>query len=90
MKLAQYDEAVRALKKAIEIDETNLKAADLLEQAEAGKKRVDFGANQIKSKLPPLDRRTAERNQKSEKIERTAEAETVHGTGDEFSITVVS
>ncbi len=54
MKLAQYDEAVRALKKAVEIDEMNLKAADLLEQAEAGKKRVDFGANQIKSKLPPL------------------------------------
>lgn len=53
IKLAQYDEAVRALKKAIEIDEANLKAADLLEQAEAGKKRVDFGANQIKSKLPP-------------------------------------
>lgn len=60
MKLAQYDEAVRALKKAIEIDETNLKAEDLLEQAEAGKKRVDFGANQIKSKLPPLIEETRE------------------------------
>lgn len=53
IKLAQYDEAVRALKKAVEIDDTNLRAAEMLEQAEAGKKRVDFGANMIKSKLPP-------------------------------------
>jgi len=55
MKLAQYDEAIRALKKAVEIDEANLRAAEMLEQAEAGKKRVDFGANQIKSKLPPQE-----------------------------------
>ncbi len=51
IKLAQYDEAVRALKKAIEIDENNLIAEDLLEQAQAGKKRVDFGANLIKQKI---------------------------------------
>ena len=49
--LAQYDEAVRALKKALEIDENNLIAEDLLEQAQAGKKRVDFGANMIKQKV---------------------------------------
>lgn len=55
MKLAQYDEAIRALKKAVEIDEANLRAAEMLEQAEAGKKRVDFGANQIKSKNPPQE-----------------------------------
>lgn len=55
IKLAQYDEAIRALKKAVEIDEANLRAAEMLEQAEAGKKRVDFGANQIKSKNPPQE-----------------------------------
>lgn len=48
--LAQYDEAVSALKKAVKLDETNLRAEDLLARAEAGKKRVDFGANKIKNK----------------------------------------
>ncbi len=43
IKLAQYQEAVAALKKAISIDETNLQAESLLEKAEAGRKRVDFG-----------------------------------------------
>lgn len=43
IKLAQYSEAVAALKKAIKIDETNLQAESLLEKAEAGQKRVDFG-----------------------------------------------
>ena len=51
IKLAQYDEAIRALKKAIEIDENNLVAEDKLEQAQAGKKRVDFGANMLKPKI---------------------------------------
>lgn len=51
IKLAEYDLAIRALKKALEIDENNLPAEDLLEKAEAGKKRVDFGANQIKPRL---------------------------------------
>ncbi len=51
IKLAQYDEAIKALKKAIDIDENNLIAEDLLEQAQAGKKRVDFGANMIKQKI---------------------------------------
>lgn len=43
IKLAQYDEAVRALKKALEIDPENSEAAELLEKAEAGKKRINFG-----------------------------------------------
>jgi tetratricopeptide (TPR) repeat protein len=43
IKLAQYDEAVRALKKALEIDAENSEAAELLEKAEAGKKRINFG-----------------------------------------------
>jgi Predicted N-acetylglucosaminyl transferase len=49
IKLARYDEAIRVLKKAIELDENNLRAASLLEKAEAGQKRLNFG---IKPKLP--------------------------------------
>ncbi len=47
IKLAQYDEAVAALKKAIKLDESNLQAEDMLEDAQAGKKRVDYGVNKI-------------------------------------------
>ena len=47
IEFAKYDDAVRALKKAVKLDETNLTAQELLETAEAGKKRVDFGANKI-------------------------------------------
>ncbi len=47
IKLAQYDEAVSALKKAIKLDETNLQAEEMLEDAQAGKKRVDYGVNKI-------------------------------------------
>jgi tetratricopeptide (TPR) repeat protein len=50
MKLAQYEEAVAALKKAVSLDDSNLQAQELLEKAEAGRKRIDFG---IKPKLPP-------------------------------------
>lgn len=50
IKLAQYEEAVAALKKAVSLDESNLQAQEMLEKAEAGRKRVDFGN---KPKLPP-------------------------------------
>lgn len=42
IKLAKYGEAIKPLKKAIELDESNGRAVDLLEDAEAGKKRVDY------------------------------------------------
>jgi tetratricopeptide (TPR) repeat protein len=57
-KLAQYDEAVRALKKAVELDPTNLLAEELLEKAEAGKKRIDFAKQQQKKEeenLKPVE-----------------------------------
>ncbi len=54
IKLAQYNEAVRALKKALEIDDSNLEAESLLEKADAGKKRVDFGAKQKTSQMTPM------------------------------------
>lgn len=43
IKLAQYQEAVAALKKAMQLDETNGQAESLLEKAEAGRRRIDFG-----------------------------------------------
>ena len=42
VKLAQYSEAIPPLKKALELDPDNSRAIELLEDAEAGKKRVDF------------------------------------------------
>lgn len=43
IKLAQYDEAVSVLKKVVAKDEGNSHAQDLLEKAEAGQKRINFG-----------------------------------------------
>lgn len=42
IKLAQYREAIPPLKKALELDPENSRAADLLEDAEAGRARVDY------------------------------------------------
>jgi tetratricopeptide (TPR) repeat protein len=54
--LAKYHEAVGALKKAIEIDPGNLEAEDLLERAEAGRKRISF------TELPGDDKKEPEDN----------------------------
>jgi superkiller protein 3 len=42
IKLAQYHEAIAPLKKALELDPDNIRAQELLEDAEAGRKRVDY------------------------------------------------
>jgi tetratricopeptide (TPR) repeat protein len=42
IKLAQYHEAIPPLKKALELDPDNSRAADLLDDAEAGRNRVDY------------------------------------------------
>lgn len=42
IKLAKYREAIAPLKKAVELDSTNGRAIDLLEDAEAGRQRVDY------------------------------------------------
>ncbi|MCU1290725.1 MAG: repeat containing protein [Acidobacteria bacterium] len=76
IKLAQYDEAVRALKKALELDASNLPAEDLLEKAEAGKKRINFG---IKPKLPeqqPVARQRQSGKPKAEPKEASTPAAT--------------
>ena len=42
IKLADYREAIGPLKKALELDPGNIRAQELLEDAEAGRKRIDF------------------------------------------------
>jgi len=42
IKLAKYNEAVPVLRKAVELDPEYSEAIDLLEQAEAGQKRINF------------------------------------------------
>ena len=42
IKLAKYHEAVAALKKALDLDPTNIDAEEMLEKAEAGRKRIEF------------------------------------------------
>jgi len=42
IKLAQYREAIAPLKKAVELDAGNERAASLLEDAEAGRQRIDY------------------------------------------------
>jgi tetratricopeptide (TPR) repeat protein len=45
IRLAKYHEAISPLKKAIELDPTNARAQDLLEDAEAGRSRLDYVSN---------------------------------------------
>lgn len=45
IRLAKYHEAVTTLKKALEIDPNNARAQDLLEDAQAGAKRLDYQSN---------------------------------------------
>jgi tetratricopeptide (TPR) repeat protein len=52
IKLAQYDDAVTALKKAVDLDPENSKAVDLLEDAEAGRKRVAYATKPKDEKKP--------------------------------------
>lgn len=44
IKLARYHEAIDPLRKAIELDDQNVRAQDLLEDAEAGRQRLDYVA----------------------------------------------
>ena len=57
IKLAKYDEAIGPLKKASSSTPTIRVRQDLLEDAEAGKKRVDFA-----TKVPPKDEKQTAKN----------------------------
>ena len=52
IKLAQYQEAIPPLKKALELDPENIRALELLEDAEAGRKRVNYSATPKEDKKP--------------------------------------
>ena len=49
IKLAQYHEAISPLKKALELDPENSRATDLLEDAQAGRSRVDYAKTRTNS-----------------------------------------
>jgi tetratricopeptide (TPR) repeat protein len=50
IKLAQYHEAIPPLKKALELDPDNLRAEELLSDAQAGRKRVDYAKEKNEEK----------------------------------------
>lgn len=52
VKLAQYQEAIPPLKKALELDPANVRATDLLDDAEAGRRRIDFVTIKKEEKKP--------------------------------------
>lgn len=64
IKLAKYEDAISPLKKAVNIDAENMQAQDLLEKAQAGKKRIDFG---IKPKLDEMAQEQQQQQQVSKK-----------------------
>lgn len=68
-KLAQYERAVRVLKKALELDPENAEAEELLEKAEAGKKRINFSITPKpqQTKQPGV----APKTEKTDKTEET-------------------
>lgn len=82
IKLAQYREAIGPLKKAIEIDPENSRATDLLDDAEAGRNRIDYvppkkgdsnssnsNANVNANSSSNIDQRPTPDNKKPEKTE---------------------
>lgn len=64
VKLSNYDEAVIALKKAVALDDTNSQAQELLEKAEAGKKRIDFGVKAVQQQMENSRQKNAPRSTK--------------------------
>ena len=44
IKLAEYHEAIAPLKKALELDPENIRAQELLEDAQAGRSRVSYSS----------------------------------------------
>ncbi len=85
IKLAKYDEAVGVLKKALKIDETNSQAQDLMEKAEAGQKRINFGIPKDKprveksgadTKTRPTEEKTGEKPEEKPNVPAPKEAPT--------------
>jgi len=60
IKLAHYREAIGPLKEAIKLDDSNVRAQELLEDAEAGRQRVDY--QQPKNTNPSGDKKGSDGN----------------------------
>lgn len=69
IRLAKYNEAVKALKKAIEIEPSSERLAELLEEAEAGVKRVNF-------QMPKKDANVAKDSKRTDR-ENDDDADTI-------------
>ncbi len=65
IKLAQYHEAIPPLKKALELDPENIRALELLEDAEAGRKRVNYSSTPKEEKKSPSTNSNADSNGQS-------------------------
>lgn len=61
-RLAKYHEAVTVLKKAVDLDANNPRAQDLLEDAQAGAKRLDYVANSNVNGSKPTSNANANAN----------------------------
>lgn len=62
IKLAQYQEAIGPLKKALELDPENIRAQELLEDAEAGRSRVNYSSTPKEDKKKPDDNSNSNSN----------------------------
>ena len=65
IKLAQYQEAIPPLKKALELDTENIRAQELLEDAEAGRKRVNYSSTPKEEKKESSSNSAANTNASS-------------------------
>ncbi len=78
IKFAKYDEALGVLKKALNLDESNSQAEDLIEKAEAGKRRVDYGIPKgDKSKPAKGDKAKEPQDEKAEEPKEQPKKEKV-------------
>lgn len=75
IKLAQYDDAVAILKKALEIDPDNSQTQDLLDKADAGQKRINYGAK------PKQAGNASKQSAKSNQTHDSADSEQVMPSG---------
>lgn len=62
IKLAQYHEAIAPLRKALELDPENIRAQELLEDAEAGRSRVSYSSTPKDDKKKPGDNSNSNSN----------------------------
>ena len=65
IKLAQYHEAIPPLKKALELDPENIRAQELLEDAEAGRSRVNYSSTPKEDKKKQDDNSNTNSNTSS-------------------------